>query len=50
MVTNINMISYRDALWHAGETKVYNRSRIAKDSVHPNDTGHAIISELLQGL
>lgn len=40
-------ISYRDALWPAGGQKVYNWSEIAGDNVHPNNTGHAIISELL---
>ena len=44
---DIPMISYRDALWPEGGTKVCSWSKIAKDNVHPNDTGHAIISELL---
>ncbi len=40
-------ISYRDAMWPAGGEKVYNWSEIAGDNVHPNNTGHAVISELL---
>ena len=40
-------ISYRDAMWPEGGEKVYNWSEIAVDNVHPNNKGHAIISELL---
>lgn len=44
---DVPAISYRDALWPTGGQKVYNWSEIAGDNVHPNNTGHAIISELL---
>lgn len=43
----IPMISYINALWPNNATKVYSWSEIGSDNVHPNDTGHAVISELL---
>ena len=43
----IPTISYKNALWPNSATKVYQWSEISPDSIHPNDTGHAIVSELL---
>ena len=43
----VPMISYRDAIWPESGEKVYRWSQIAGDNMHPNNTGHAIISELL---
>jgi len=44
---SLPMISYKDAVWPKGSKVLYAWSELSGDSVHPNNTGHAIISELL---
>lgn len=44
---DLPMISYRDALWPENGEKLYAWSQLSPDNVHPNDTGHAIVGELL---
>lgn len=44
---DVPMISYINAIWPSNATKIYSWSEIGADNVHPNDTGHAVISELL---
>ena len=44
---DIPTVSYKEALWPTDGDKVYTWSEISPDSIHPNDTGHAIVSELL---
>lgn len=44
---NVPMVSYKDAVWPQNGAKVYAWSEIGADNVHPNNTGHAVISELL---
>lgn len=44
---DIPMVGYKNALWPAGGEKVYKWSEIGADNIHPNQTGHAILGELL---
>ena len=44
---NLPVISYKEALWPTNGKKLYEWSEISPDDIHPNDTGHAIINELL---
>ena len=44
---DLPIISYQEALWPSGGDKLYAWSEISPDNIHPNDTGHAIVSELL---
>lgn len=40
-------ISYKAALWPDGGKKFYQWTEISPDDIHPNNTGHAIVGELL---
>lgn len=44
---NLPIISYKEVLWPKNGQRLYSWSEISPDSIHPNDTGHAILSELL---
>ena len=44
---NLPMISYRNALLSKTGMMLYQWSEISPDYIHPNDTGHAIVGELL---
>jgi len=44
---DLPMISYRDSVWPLVQNKTYQWSDLSPDNVHPNDTGHTMISELL---
>jgi lysophospholipase L1-like esterase len=44
---SLPVISYREACWPLIQAKSLDWQRVAVDAVHPNDTGHAVIAELL---
>ena len=44
---DLPIISYQEALWPKNGSRLYQWSELSPDSIHPNDTGHAIVSELL---
>jgi lysophospholipase L1-like esterase len=44
---DLPMISYRDAFWQEIESKRMDKSVIFADEVHPNDTGHADVADLV---
>lgn len=47
---NVPMISYHDAVMPEVEKGSFEWSDISNDTVHPNDAGHAMIAQMLEGL
>ena len=44
---DLPIISYKEAVWPTGGNKVYQWGELSPDSIHPNDTGHTIVADIV---